>query len=85
VIGYIYAMAFQMTGSWPTILVIVGFFGGFLIAITAMSVIDAGVAAIFVCFAEDPAAFKESHPGLYEPLVAAWSGVGYRDGTIVRP
>ena len=42
-----------------------------------MSVIDAGVATIFVVFAEDPGAFRQSHPELHDQLVSAWERIGY--------
>lgn len=53
-------------------LAIMGFVVGVSIAVTPLSVIDSSVATIFVCFAEDPAAFQQSHPDLYQPLVAEW-------------
>jgi hypothetical protein len=51
---------------------IIGFILGIGIAIIPLSVIDSSVATIFVCFAEDPAAFQQSHPDLYQPLVNEW-------------
>jgi hypothetical protein len=53
-------------------LAIMGFVVGFGIAVTPLSVIDSSIATIFVCFAEDPAAFQQSHPDLYQPLIAEW-------------
>ncbi|TMW60486.1 hypothetical protein Poli38472_000528 [Pythium oligandrum] len=53
-------------------LAVLGFIVGVGIAVTPLSVIDSSVATIFVCFAEDPNAFLQSHPDLYHPLVAEW-------------
>ncbi|DBA02544.1 TPA: hypothetical protein N0F65_011016 [Lagenidium giganteum] len=53
-------------------LAVLGFIVGVGIAVTPLSVIDSSVATIFVCFAEDPAAFLQSHPDLYQPLVTEW-------------
>ena len=44
-----------------------------------MSVVDAGVATVFVCFAEDPSAFQRTHPELFTPLLEAWEQIGYVD------
>lgn len=51
---------------------VLGFVLGIGVAITPLSVVDSSIATIFVCFAEDPAAFRQSHPDLYEPLVREW-------------
>ncbi|KAJ0407931.1 hypothetical protein ATCC90586_006303 [Pythium insidiosum] len=51
---------------------ILGFVVGVGVAVTPLSVIDSSVATIFVCFAEDPVAFQQSHPDLYQPLVTEW-------------
>ncbi len=42
-----------------------------------MSVIDAGVASIYVLNAEDPEAFMRSHPALFTELNNAWAQIGY--------
>lgn len=54
------------------VLGLLGLFIGVGVAITPLSVVDSAVATIFVCFAEDPAAFQRSHPDLYQPLVTEW-------------
>ncbi|CAH0513972.1 unnamed protein product [Peronospora belbahrii] len=53
-------------------LAILGLVVGIGVAVTPLAVIDSSVATIFVCFAEDPAAFQYSHPELYAPLVQEW-------------
>jgi hypothetical protein len=53
-------------------LAVLGFIVGAGVAITPLAVIDSSVATVFVCFAEDPAAFMQSHPDLYHPLVTEW-------------
>lgn len=53
-------------------LAILGLVVGIGVAVTPLAVIDSSVATIFVCFAEDPAAFQHSHPDLYVPLVQEW-------------
>lgn len=53
-------------------LAILGLVVGIGVAVTPLAVIDSSVATIFVCFAEDPAAFQLSHPELYAPLVQEW-------------
>lgn len=55
----------------------VGFVSGLFLALLAMSVIDAGVAAIYVLNAEDPEAFMRTHPPLFVELNNAWHAIGY--------
>uniref|UniRef100_A0AAV1V1G8 Choline transporter-like protein n=1 Tax=Peronospora matthiolae TaxID=2874970 RepID=A0AAV1V1G8_9STRA len=45
---------------------------GFTMCMTMSSVLDSIVATIFVCFAEDPAALRCSHPEEHARLVEAW-------------
>ncbi|GMF19163.1 unnamed protein product [Phytophthora fragariaefolia] len=63
------AVTFQNSTAF---LAILGFVIGIGVAVTPLAVIDSSVATIFVCFAEDPAAFQQSHPELYAPLVQEW-------------
>lgn len=63
------AVTFQNSTAF---LAILGFVIGIGVAVTPLAVIDSSVATIFVCFAEDPAAFQRSHPELYAPLVQEW-------------
>jgi hypothetical protein len=55
----------------------VGFLAGLFLALLAMSVIDAGVATIYVLFAEDPEAFMRTQPALFAELNNAWAAIGY--------
>ncbi|KAG2836391.1 hypothetical protein PC111_g5031 [Phytophthora cactorum] len=63
------AVTFQNSTAF---LAILGLVVGIGVAVTPLAVIDSSVATIFVCFAEDPAAFQHSHPELYAPLVQEW-------------
>ncbi|CAI5701959.1 unnamed protein product [Peronospora effusa] len=63
------AVVFQNSTAF---LAILGLVIGVGVAVTPLAVIDSSVATIFVCFAEDPAAFQQSHPELYAPLVQEW-------------
>uniref|UniRef100_A0AAV1T2F7 Choline transporter-like protein n=1 Tax=Peronospora matthiolae TaxID=2874970 RepID=A0AAV1T2F7_9STRA len=63
------AITFQNSTAF---LAILGLIVGIGVAVTPLAVIDSSVATIFVCFAEDPAAFQQSHPELYAPLVQEW-------------
>ena len=63
------AVVFQNSTAF---LAILGLVIGIGVAVTPLAVIDSSVATIFVCFAEDPAAFQQSHPELYAPLVQEW-------------
>lgn len=63
------AVTFQNSTAF---LAILGLVVGIGVAVTPLAVIDSSVATIFVCFAEDPAAFQRSHPNLYAPLVQEW-------------
>jgi hypothetical protein len=42
-----------------------------------MEVVFSGVCALFVCFAEDPAALRETKPEIYERLRSAIAGHRY--------
>lgn len=63
--------------DWPIVLAVVGFFCGLFLALLAMSVIDAGVATIYVLFAEDAEAFMRTNPALFTDLSNAWAAIGY--------
>eukprot|EP00936_MAST-01D_sp_MAST-1D-sp1_P002552 g2552.t1 len=51
----------------------VGVLLGFAVAAVVMSVIEAAVCTVFVCFAEDPEALRRSRPDHHLKLVNAWS------------
>jgi hypothetical protein len=42
-----------------------------------MSVIDAGVATVYVLISEDPDAFMRTNPTLFVELQNAWAAIGY--------
>lgn len=63
------AITFQNSTAF---LAILGRVVGVGVAVTPLVVIDSSFTTIFVCFAEDPAAFQQSHPELYAPLVQEW-------------
>jgi len=77
VVGYVYGIIFRLGDTWPILLAVVGFFAGLFLSLIVMSVLDAGVATVFVVFAEDPEAFARSHPALHGELVQAWATMGY--------
>jgi len=43
-----------------------------------MSVLDAGVATVYLCFIENPNAISTAHPDMYNELASAWAAIGYR-------
>ena len=56
---------FVMVSSAPQV--------GLVCALCAMEVVHSGIAALFVCFAEDPAAFAATKPQVYAKFGAAWA------------
>jgi hypothetical protein len=50
-----------------------GFAVGFVCCICAMEAVNSSITALFVCFAEDPAAFARSKPQIYSKFAAAWA------------
>jgi len=57
---------------WITCAVL-GFAIGFAMTMTAMEVVESGVATIFVCFAMDPLALKRNDPVLYNKFQETYS------------
>lgn len=49
-----------------------------------MGVVDAAVATVFVCWAEDPAPLAQHEPELFTTMVSAWAKMGYdaQSGTV---
>jgi len=45
---------------------------GYVICSLTLSVMDSGVATLFICFAEDPGQLEAARPELYAELRAAW-------------
>ena len=50
----------------------VGFFIGLFLTMIMVSVVDSAVATVFVCFAESPQVFEQTHPALFYNLTATW-------------
>jgi tetrahydromethanopterin S-methyltransferase subunit F len=57
---------------WITCAVL-GFFIGFVMTMTAMEVVESGVATIFVCFAMDPLALRRNDEALYNKFQETYS------------
>ena len=75
VIGYFVAFAFYQDTIFdpllPIIAAIVGALLGYFAVVIILLVVASGVVAIFVCFAEDPAACAENRPEAYQKLTGA--------------
>jgi hypothetical protein len=56
-------------GVWA----VAGFLIGLALTLCAMEVVESCVAALFVCYAEDPAALRDSKPQFYAQLTNAFS------------
>ncbi|KAF9439260.1 putative choline transporter, neither null mutation nor overexpression affects choline transport [Entomortierella beljakovae] len=67
--------AFNITGQFTYVIVIIGFIMGLQIVFTVGTVIDSGVVTTFVCLAEDPAALQRTKPELFERIRATWPEV----------
>mmetsp|Transcript_13092 Transcript_13092/g.12687 ORF Transcript_13092/g.12687 Transcript_13092/m.12687 type:complete len:707 (+) Transcript_13092:119-2239(+) len=79
-IGYAYSKMVNVTAVNTTMLTSLGFFSGFLMFTLTMKVVSSAVATVYVCFAENPTIFEETHPALYRELNDAWSDLS-RGGT----
>ncbi|KAF9101650.1 putative choline transporter, neither null mutation nor overexpression affects choline transport [Mortierella sp. AM989] len=77
--SYLYIIAanpaFNRSGQFTYVIVIIGFVMGLQIVFTVGSVIDSGVVTTFVCLAEDPAALARTKPELFEKIRATWPEV----------
>jgi len=72
VIAYHEAMPIGLVAT----MMVVGFAFGFVIMDMATVVVEISAATLFICFAKDPHALKNSHPDLYDALVKAWEKKG---------
>jgi len=61
------------------LMAIVGFFVGYYFTLEFMFPVQSAIRAVFVCWAEDPAALKENHPICYKLLSTAWAKVHSHD------
>jgi hypothetical protein len=77
-IGYTVSL---LAGSWLTqagaekpylLLMVLGGVMGAAVGVTISNSIDAGVAMVFVCLAENPAVLMKHHPIEYDVLAQAW-------------
>jgi len=50
----------------------IGFLVGLFLTVIMVSVVDSAVATVFVCFAESPQVFEQTHPALFYDLTATW-------------
>jgi hypothetical protein len=69
---YILALLYG-SSSVATVWLIFGFVIGLMCIASAMEVLHSSIAALFVCFAEDPAPLSWNHPDLFNKLATAWS------------
>ena len=69
-IGTLPAFDYLEYSEW--ILFAVGLFVGLFLTLIMVSVVDSAVATVFVCFAESPQVFEQTHPALYYDLTASW-------------
>ncbi|KAH9118503.1 hypothetical protein LEN26_012061 [Aphanomyces euteiches] len=51
---------------------VLGFIAGFSMAMILANLVTTALHTIFVCFAEDPIAFQQSHPDHYNELILTW-------------
>jgi hypothetical protein len=54
------------------VLALFGLFAGFTMSSVATAVISSAVATVFVCWAQDEAAFASTHPQLWSELMTSW-------------
>jgi len=61
--------------AYAVIMAIVGFYIGYYFTLEFMYAVHSAIKAIFVCWAEDPAALKATHPKCYDLMATAWAKV----------
>jgi len=68
------------------VMAIIGFFIGYYFTLEFMYAVHSAIKAIFVCWAEDPAALRETHPLCYNLMALAWAKVygGTKDYDTMR-
>ena len=66
------AAAAGHSGGVVALVALVALIAGFYVCSVAVGVVSAGVATVYVCFAEDPAALAATHPAEHDALVEAW-------------
>jgi hypothetical protein len=73
--AYIFAKVVRLPTVYMYLLVVFGFFCGYVMGAVVLSTISSAITAVYVCFARDPAAFEATHPHLYSSMAAAWSKI----------
>lgn len=73
--AYIFAKVVRLPAVYLYLLVVFGFFCGYVMGAVVLSTISSAITAVYVCFARDPAAFQAAHPHLYTPIATAWSKI----------
>jgi len=71
-LGYGLSYAYKFDTDAQIAIAICGFLAGYLVTEIMMTVIYAAVAAVLVCFIEDPSALQVTHPDHYADLCQAW-------------
>lgn len=62
----------QLSDGASTILLLCTVIGAFVMCASVATVLEAAVATIIVCFAEDPQSFKDTHPEDFHALMTTW-------------
>jgi len=77
IIGYLMFLKYGLdTGIvFGVIMAIVGFYIGYYFTLEFMFAVHSAIKAIFVCWAEDPAALQATHPLCYNLMATAWARV----------
>lgn len=65
--------AFNLEGGYRGLMAGLGFVLGLMVCSIVLSVIDAAVCTVFVCFAEAPEALQQNSPELHGEMVKQWT------------
>ena len=72
-LGYGFALAFQLEPGYRALLAGIGFLLGMLVSSIILGTIDSAVATVFVCWAEAPEALQNSAPDLFVQMTDNWA------------
>ena len=72
---FVLAAAAGHSGGVVALVALVALIVGFYTCSVAVGVVSAGVATVYVCFAEDPGALHSSRPSVHHELVQAWAQI----------
>ena len=67
------AQTFNLEGGYRGLMAGLGFILGLMVCSIVLSVIDAAVCTVFVCFAEAPEALQQNSPELHGEMVKCWT------------